>query len=661
MSVSGLYPVNGNDSGVFYNGLYVVAGTVQVPEGSIDPRAIAGAVSGSVFVDLQSAQVINGSKTFTQRIYAVTIQISSGAQAGYFLTCDTFGNASWVPLDLSGYVDLVSTQTIGGLKTFTQKVSVASLLVSVGAQAGYVFTSDASGNGTWQAPAVGAYVDLISNQNVAGIKTFSSPIVSSGAGLTTGTIPAAAVVGGAIVSTGPQTIAGLKTFSQGPNMPGTNIIAGSISQLAIAGGALIIFNNPNNGNNQGLNGGWAINNYLQANQIMRSFLPPTSWVSPLLTLDYSTSGIFYFSGGSGSNFTANIINIPAVMVTNTASKMITVTIVMTSNRGYANVVQIGGTTIPVQFVGGPQNIQTLSAVVMVQTIDIYFTSAYPTPDYAVSKVEVSYSTANSNVYLGNQSGQQTNIGTNNVCLGYQAGTGMYNTNGHIVIGALAGNAMGGNSFQNVVIGYSAGGQTTSNCNIIIGAGAIVTTGGAGFNVVIGTSSGQGNGTLNTILGTNANVTGSNSNATVCGSYANANFNRAAAFGANAAATAANEMMIGTNTEFVHFPGTSTNGSVIMDGAEFRNMQQTNIAGSTTGSIYVSQIERGSAFKKVVVYVAALTGTASYTFPVAFTFTPAIIVDANPTGIPASAVTSLSATGFTITSAGSSGNIFFEGI
>lgn len=85
--------------------------------------------------------------------------------------------------------------------------------------------------------------------------------------------------------------------------------------------------------------------------------------------------------------------------------------------------------------------------------------------------------------------------------------------------------------------------------------------------------------------------------------------------------------------------------------------QSTVAGSTSGSAVFSQPISGPYYKKVVVVLEALNGTAAYLFPTAFSQTPDYFIGTSAIG---ATLTALSTTGVTVSGAPSSGVIILEG-
>lgn len=112
--------------------------------------------------------------------------------------------------------------------------------------------------------------------------------------------------------------------------------------------------------------------------------------------------------------------------------------------------------------------------------------------------------------------------------------------------------------------------------------------------------------------------------------------------------------------FNHVIDAGANAAVVA--ALFVNSVQSSVNGSTSGSALFSQTDSGTGYKKVVIYLTALVGTASFTYSSAFTHIPNASFGGQTTPAPlaATVVTSLSATAITVTGTTSTGYIILEG-
>lgn len=93
-----------------------------------------------------------------------------------------------------------------------------------------------------------------------------------------------------------------------------------------------------------------------------------------------------------------------------------------------------------------------------------------------------------------------------------------------------------------------------------------------------------------------------------------------------------------------------------------NTSRITVNGSISGSIEWIMPCQGTGYKKLMIQLIDLVGTASFTFPLAFEVDPIILTPGSTSGAPVTAVTSLSTTASTITGTGSidNGIIIIEG-
>ena len=319
-----------------------------------------------------------------------------------------------------------------------------------------------------------------------------------------------------------------------------------------------------------------------------------------------------------------------------------------------------------------------------------------TGDYntAVGK-DAGRSAANRNVYIGDGSGYVQNTGSDNVAFGYKsmqrAVSGMFevsnNPSGVLQQILLEGNFSTGqlqinpnitplfdsssqltiqSGVQNGTRGWMMPRLTTTQAaSINIQSGGItnpvLTGGGTGYSGTLSVTftGGGGTGAAATISQAGGILQANTFQMTNAGygytSVPSISFSGTGG-GSGGTATATlgqvGTQYYNTNTNDVM---TYTNGGWASSGNTAA--VQTSVNGSTSGTALFNEPQDGKYYKVVMIYCNLLIGTASYTYPVAFTNTPVVL---STSGLPITLVSSISSTGCTVTGTTSTGILIIEG-
>lgn len=243
-------------------------------------------------------------------------------------------------------------------------------------------------------------------------------------------------------------------------------------------------------------------------------------------------------------------------------------------------------------------------------------------------------TGQQNTAIGNQAFIRNRTGSDNIAIGYFA-LGSFGTNANPSKNTAVGSQTAyscSSCASNVFVGYSAGASITTGSNNVylqaLSTNATSNITGSG-NVYIGFDVGRtaANGTSNQLRIDNTN----NANPLLFGDFS------ARTLIINGGLTAAS--------------GLTVTGGIIS------NPVQTTVSNSTSGTTVFSEPITGTTYKKVIVFLNAALGTASYTFPVAFTNTPSVFASDD---VAAAVITAKSTTAITVTGATSTGFLILEG-
>jgi len=187
--------------------------------------------------------------------------------------------------------------------------------------------------------------------------------------------------------TGAQTIAGIKTFSSPPVMSGASITSATIPQSSVSGLTTSLNAKASIGDvisaNNIFTGSTILRNVLSFSENIGSATVTTGAVS----VDFATAAVYFITNSSSAtSFTVNLTNVNAGSLTN---KTFNVSLIINAAtyKVYGNSLTVNGTSRTMIFNNGAANIPVLtSATHILQSITIIYTSSSTVPTVVITNV-----------------------------------------------------------------------------------------------------------------------------------------------------------------------------------------------------------------------------------------------------------------------------------
>ena len=685
-----------------------IKGTISIPVGA-NPTATAGttAVNGSATTFMRSDAAPKVDSTVFQTIANFfpkgdTRYYKSSNPSGYIsgnqtisfaptgdVTGSTTGTTSLAPA-LSIGVGKVTNAMLAGSIDLTSKVTGLLPVANGGtgtASPGIIAGTNITVSGTWPNQTVNA-----SGSGVTTVGTFSGSSQTNGANISGSTItfgPADGTNPG-MVSTGTQTIAGTKTFNSDITV---NTITVGLGSNSVATSTAVGYQSLHSPTNSGVGNTGIGYQALFSNTtgVANTAIGRASLFSN--TTGQSNTAIGYNSLGSNTTTNNNTAIGFNSLYNNTAANntAIGISSLFSNTTGTPNTAigyqsLTGNTTGSDNIAIGYNTLRNNTTGTNNSGIgdnSLYNTTTGNNNTAISSNSLTGNTTGSNNVAIGYTTLNTNFIGSNNTGIGSYAlsntATAVYTANLGTITG---GSGYTNGTYTNISMTYISG-PTISlmpKATIVVSGGAVtavtitspginVTASGTVLSAAASTIGGTGSGfsvPINSIVtgsnntgigyGAGQNITG--------GTIPNYTPSNSIFLGYNTQAQAdqqTNQIVIGYNTvgngSNTTTIGNNSTTQTYIYGAMSSAEVQTSVSGSTSGSAAFSEPWIGAFNKRVVVYLNALNGTASYTFPTSFTNIPQIITTNGPA---AAIVTSLSTTAMTCTGATTTGFIILEG-